>query len=148
MVNSPVLVLNQNYEPLNICRVRRAIILLFRGKAEVLENGRGNLHSIDGVFDIPSVIRLGYFIKRPRQQRKLTKLEVFNRDHHIVTDSTCLFSTSVFVPSGRSTYLSELGSLSAGYHLPVLFASLLGQEVILRYFLFLILPLLFLLSDY
>lgn len=80
MVNSPVLVLNQNYEPLNICRVRRAIILLFRGKAEVLENGRGSLHSMEGVFDIPSVIRLGYFIKRPRQQRKLTKLEVFNRD--------------------------------------------------------------------
>src|SRR4030043_613466 len=83
MVNSPVLVLNQNYEALNMCRVRRAVILLFRGKAEVLENGRGNLHSMDGVFDIPSVIRLGYFIKRPRQQRKLTKLEVFNRDQYI-----------------------------------------------------------------
>ena len=82
MVNSPVLVLNQNYEPLNICRVRRAIILLFRGKAEVLENGRGNLHSIDDAFDVPSVIRLVYFIRRPRQQRKLTKLEVFNRDHY------------------------------------------------------------------
>ncbi|MFC2050841.1 HNH endonuclease, partial [Chloroflexota bacterium] len=65
MVNSPVLVLNQNYEPLNICRVRRAVVLLFRGKAEVLENGRGNLHSVDDAFDIPSVIRLVYFIRRP-----------------------------------------------------------------------------------
>ncbi len=83
MVNAPVLVLNQNYEPLNICRVRRAIVLLFRGKAEVLENGRGNLNSVDDVFDVPSVIRLGCFIRRPRQQRKLTKLEVFSRDHYI-----------------------------------------------------------------
>ncbi|MDQ2682794.1 MAG: HNH endonuclease, partial [Chloroflexota bacterium] len=32
-----VLVLNQNYEPLNICNVRRAIVLVIDGKAEVLE---------------------------------------------------------------------------------------------------------------
>ena len=83
MVNSPVLVLNQNYEPLNICRVRRAIVLLLYGKAEVLENGRGNLHSTGQAFDIPSVIRLVYFVRRPRRQRKMTKLEVFNRDHYI-----------------------------------------------------------------
>ncbi|MBI4331644.1 MAG: HNH endonuclease, partial [Chloroflexi bacterium] len=37
MVNSPVLVLNQNYEPIHVCQARRAIVLVFRGKAEVLE---------------------------------------------------------------------------------------------------------------
>ncbi len=83
MVNSPVLVLNQNYEPLNICRVRRAVVLLLHDKAEVIENGRGNLHSVYDIFDVPSVIRLVYFIRRPRPQRKLTKLEVFNRDQHV-----------------------------------------------------------------
>lgn len=82
MVNLPVLVLNQSYEPLNICRVRRAVVLLFRGKAEALENGLGLLHSIDEVFPIPSVIRLAYNVKRPRLQRKLTKFEVFNRDKY------------------------------------------------------------------
>ncbi|GAI28951.1 unnamed protein product [marine sediment metagenome] len=41
MTDSPVLVLNQSYEPLNLCRTRRAIVLIFRGKAEVLENSRG-----------------------------------------------------------------------------------------------------------
>ncbi len=83
MVGSPVLVLNQNYEPLNICQVRRAIVLLFRGKAEVLENGRGSLRSVNGIFDVPSVIRLVYFIKRPHRQRKMTKVEIFSRDRHI-----------------------------------------------------------------
>lgn len=83
MVNSPVLVLNQNYEPLNICRVRRAVVLLLCDKAEALENGRGNLRSVYDVFDVPSVIRLVYFIRRPRRQRKLTKLEVFNRDEYV-----------------------------------------------------------------
>jgi 5-methylcytosine-specific restriction endonuclease McrA len=80
VVNLPVLVLNQNYEPLNICHVRRALILLFRGKAEVMENGRGYLHSIDGTFDIPSVIRLMSYIRRPNRLRRMTKIEVFNRD--------------------------------------------------------------------
>lgn len=83
MVNFPVLVLNQNYEPLNICRVRRALVLLFRDKAEVLENGKGELHSIEDTFPIPSVIRLVYMIKRPHQRRRLTRIEVFNRDRHI-----------------------------------------------------------------
>lgn len=80
MVNSPVLVLNQNYEPLNVCRVRRAMLLVLCGKAEVIENGRGSIHSINEIFEIPSVIRLVYFILRPRQQRKMTKIEIFSRD--------------------------------------------------------------------
>jgi 5-methylcytosine-specific restriction endonuclease McrA len=82
MVNSPVLVLNQSYEPLNLCRVRRAIVLVFCGKAEVLENSRGELHSVAQIFPIPSVIHLVYMVTRPRYHRKLTKFEVFNRDHY------------------------------------------------------------------
>jgi 5-methylcytosine-specific restriction endonuclease McrA len=82
LVNSPVLVLNQNYSPLNICRVRRALVLVMHGKAEVVENGRGFLRSIGVEFDIPSVIRLVYYIRRPHLPRKMTKLEIFNRDHY------------------------------------------------------------------
>jgi 5-methylcytosine-specific restriction endonuclease McrA len=82
MVDSPVLVLNQSYEPLNLCRTRRAIVLVFRGKAEVLENSRGEIHSVSQVFQIPSVIRLAYMVRRPYHQRKLTKFEVFNRDQY------------------------------------------------------------------
>ena len=82
MVNQPVLVLNQNYEPLNVCRVRRAVVLLYYGKAEMLENGTGFIHSVSSNFPVPSVIRLAYLIKRPRPQRKLTRLEVFNRDQY------------------------------------------------------------------
>ena len=36
-VNKAVLVLNQNYEPLNVCNVRRALVLVIDGKAEILE---------------------------------------------------------------------------------------------------------------
>lgn len=82
MLNCVVLVVNQGYEPLNLCRVRRAIVLVYRGKAEVLENSRGELHSVSQVFQIPSVIRLVYMVRPPRHRRKLTKLEVFNRDQY------------------------------------------------------------------
>ena len=81
MINFPVLVLNQSYEPLTVCRARRAVVLIYQGKAEMLENGAGFVHSTSRSFPLPSVIRLGYMIKRPRLERKLTRFEIFNRDH-------------------------------------------------------------------
>ncbi len=84
MINLPVLVLNQSYEPLNICRVRRAVVLIYQNKAEMLENGSGFIYSVNREFPVPSVIRLAAMIKRPyRVERKLTRLEIFRRDHHI-----------------------------------------------------------------
>jgi 5-methylcytosine-specific restriction endonuclease McrA len=82
MINRPVLVLNQSYEPLNICRVRRAIVLIYNGKAEMLENGGSFIHSTSDIFPIPSVIKLERMIKRPRPERKLTRLGVFHRDNY------------------------------------------------------------------
>ncbi|MCL5960897.1 MAG: HNH endonuclease [Chloroflexi bacterium] len=76
-----VLVLNQNYEPLNICNARRAYGLLNRGKAEVLEHGDAYLRSPSTDFRLPSVIRLVYMIKRPRPKVRLSRKEVFARDH-------------------------------------------------------------------
>ena len=82
MVNLPVLVLNQSYEPLTICRARRAIVLIYQGKAEMTENGVGFIHSTTDTFPLPSVIRLAYMIKRPHRERKLTRFEIFNRDRY------------------------------------------------------------------
>ena len=82
MLNHPVLVLNQSYEPLAVCRARRALVLVYQGKAEMLEDGMGYIHSIRHTLPIPSVIRLGQLIKRPRRQRKMTRYEIFNRDRY------------------------------------------------------------------
>ena len=82
VINSSVLVLNQNYEPLNICRARRALVLLLRGKAEVLENNSNTIHGLAFSLPLPSVIRLIYLISRPRHQRRLTRSEVFLRDNY------------------------------------------------------------------
>jgi len=82
MINLPVLVLNQSYEPLTICRARRAVVLLYQGKAEMLENGVGFIHTVSETLPLPSVIRLANMIRRPYRERKLTRFEVFNRDHY------------------------------------------------------------------
>ena len=103
MVNLPVLVLNQNYEPLNICRVRRAVILIHHDKAEMLENGSGFIHSTSQLFSIPSVIRIAHMIKRPRTQRKMTRLEIFNRDRY-----TCQYC-------GKKTYQPTLDHVIPRY---------------------------------
>ena len=36
MIDSPVLVLNQNYQPLNVCNAKRALVLLGLGKFPLL----------------------------------------------------------------------------------------------------------------
>jgi len=82
VLSLPVLVLNQNYEPLNVCPVRRAVVLLERGKAELLQNGRGEIHTPGRVVPVPSVIRLVYQVRRPLPQRRLTRKEVFLRDNY------------------------------------------------------------------
>jgi 5-methylcytosine-specific restriction endonuclease McrA len=82
MINNPVLVLNQSYEPLTVCRARRAVVLIFQGKAEMRENGIGSIHSIGDTVPLPSVIRLARLVKRPRREKKLTRFEIFNRDRY------------------------------------------------------------------
>jgi len=75
------LVLNQNYEPLNVCSVRRAFVLVFRGTAELLEAGADPIQGVAGTaFTTPSVIRLNHFVSRPHPRPRLTRREIFTRD--------------------------------------------------------------------
>jgi 5-methylcytosine-specific restriction endonuclease McrA len=82
MLHSAVLVLNQNYEVLNVCTARRAFVLLNRGKAEVLEETDHVIRTPTRDYTLPSVIRLVYLIKRPRPQMRLSRREVFIRDRY------------------------------------------------------------------
>lgn len=81
-MNKSVLVLNQNYEPLNICNARRAVVLVFGGKAEILETHDSLISTAQDVFPYPSVIRLICLIRAPRARVKLTRREVFLRDSY------------------------------------------------------------------
>jgi 5-methylcytosine-specific restriction endonuclease McrA len=81
-MKSFVLVLNANYEPINICDIRRALGLIISDKASLVLNGRGEIRTINAFYPCPSIIRLEKMVTRPRQRVKLTRREVFHRDNY------------------------------------------------------------------
>jgi len=84
--SSEVLVLNQNFEPLNVTNLRRAIALIVLEKAEPLETNGRVLHSEHEALVAPSVVRLRHYVRRPVPELRLTRASVFARDGH-----TCLY---------------------------------------------------------
>jgi len=81
-MQEPVLVLNANFEPINVCSTRRAVGLILTDKAAMVVNGRGHIHTINQLLPRPSVIRLENMIHRPHPRVKLTRREVFRRDNY------------------------------------------------------------------
>jgi 5-methylcytosine-specific restriction endonuclease McrA len=77
-----VLVLNATFEPINVCTVRRAAVLLLKEKAELVERSSWDLHAESVTFARPVVIRLVAYVKVPRDthRRKITRRAVFARD--------------------------------------------------------------------
>src|SRR2546423_14143176 len=77
-----VLVLNATYEPINVCTVRRAVVLLLKDKAEVIERSQWELRSASQSIQRPTVIRLVTYVRIPRDthRRKITRRAVFARD--------------------------------------------------------------------
>src|SRR3954464_8413020 len=77
-----VLVLNATFEPINVCTVRRATVLLLKEKAEVLERGEAELHWATGSLPRPHVIRLVSYVRVPRDphRRKIPRGGFFARD--------------------------------------------------------------------
>ena len=76
-----VLVLNASFEPLNVCTLRRAHVLVYKGKAEVVEELDRPLCSAAARFPWPHVIRLLSYVRVPRiVQRKISRRALFARD--------------------------------------------------------------------
>jgi 5-methylcytosine-specific restriction endonuclease McrA len=77
-----VLVLNATFEPINVCTVRRAVVLLLKEKAEVIEHADWMLHAESFTLSRPVVIRLVTYVRVPRDthRRKITRRAVFARD--------------------------------------------------------------------
>ena len=75
-----VLVLNASYEPLNITSWRRATVLMLKGKAESLEENPDLQIRHDR--NLPTVIRLKYFIKVPFRDIPLSRKNILQRDNN------------------------------------------------------------------
>ena len=83
-VRGRVLVLNATHEPIHVCSVRRAAVLLLKSKAVVLESGDRVLHSEHVQLERPVVIRLVTYVHVPRDvhRRKITRKAVLARDSY------------------------------------------------------------------
>lgn len=76
-----VLVLNASFEPLNIVSVQRAIVLLLKEKAELVEAAQAKIRAERIHIDVPLVIRLVTFVPIPRRlPLPLSRRTVLARD--------------------------------------------------------------------
>lgn len=83
LIHRNVLMLNQNYEPLTVCSAKRAIVLLFQGKAELIEAADGlHLRTIRTTYTLPSVVRLWQYRRVPYKRIMLTRKNIMVRDAH------------------------------------------------------------------
>lgn len=83
-LNASVLVLNASYEYLNVTTLRRAMKLVYKRKAEVVEAVAGfSIRSVRSRFNMPSVIRMTYYVRRPFKEVPLTRKNILERDGHV-----------------------------------------------------------------
>ncbi len=78
-----VLVLNATYEPITVVSMRRAVILLLKEKAELIEAAEAQLRAEHITMRMPLVIRLVYYVRIPyRVSLPVTRRTVLARDHY------------------------------------------------------------------
>jgi len=80
-LNSKVLVLNQSYEPISVCSAKKALLLLFLTKAEMVEQHAGiGIRSMRETYPYPSVIRLSAYLRVPFKKIELSRKNILRRD--------------------------------------------------------------------
>jgi 5-methylcytosine-specific restriction endonuclease McrA len=105
-----VLVLNATYEPLSVVSVRRAVVLLLKEKAEIVEAAEAVLRSEHLSIPTPLVIRLVYYVRIPyRVSIPLTRRTVLARDHY-----TCQYCGGQ--PSRKDLTVDHILPRSRGGH--------------------------------
>lgn len=81
-LNKNVLVLNQNYEPIAVCNAKKAVILIYLGKAEIIEHLDGEIRSVSFSMPFPSVVRLQIYIYKPYTPVILSRKNILRRDRY------------------------------------------------------------------
>jgi 5-methylcytosine-specific restriction endonuclease McrA len=93
-MDKSVLVLNNTYEAIHICSLRRAIVLVLKGIAVVEEFAGIFLNSAQQQFKAPTVIRLIRYVYIPRKSVHLSRRNVLLRDKHVCQYCGKEFSSS------------------------------------------------------
>jgi 5-methylcytosine-specific restriction endonuclease McrA len=96
-MQTPVLVLNASYEPINICGAKRALVLVLKGVARTEEEQGAILHAARVRVAMPSVIRLLEYRRIPHQTRALSRKNILLRDRN------CCQYCSIVLTAGELT---------------------------------------------
>ena len=80
MARQDVLLLNANYEPLNVCNMRRAVSLVLLGKAEILQDADAPLRTFSDELTAPSIVKMRYQVRRPIPKLRLSRHSILARD--------------------------------------------------------------------
>jgi 5-methylcytosine-specific restriction endonuclease McrA len=108
LTSERVLVLNASYEPVHICGVKRALVMVFTGTARVEEADAGRfLRSPSRAFPLPLVIRLQRYVRIPRREFNFSKKNIFLRDGY-----TCQYCGVMF--ASRDLTLDHVTPRSGG----------------------------------
>jgi len=82
-MNAKVLILNQNYEPMSVINVRKAVVLLFLGKAELIASVDGKrVRAVSMSMPFPSIVRVSVYVRIPYKRIILSRKNILRRDGH------------------------------------------------------------------
>ena len=91
------LLLNASYEPLRVISWKRAVTLLFLGKAEVIDEYHREVRSVSLVMKVPAVVRLLNYVKLGKRKPPLSRANLLARD-----ESSCQYCGK-YLTRGEST---------------------------------------------
>jgi 5-methylcytosine-specific restriction endonuclease McrA len=87
--HSSILVLNTDYLPINVTTFKKAFKLIYKGKAEIIEDEDNIIITNKKSFRKPTVIRLMNYVVIPYRKIILSRENIFKRD-----DGKCGYCTS------------------------------------------------------
>ncbi len=97
-----VLLLNASYVPLGTVTIRDAVDLLMRGVVDAVDGVAARLRTPRTVFEVPSVIRLRYYVNVPHKTATWSRRAVLSRD-----DYTCIYCGVTVGDRHRGNILSR-----------------------------------------
>jgi len=81
-LNNKVLLLNNSYEPISVITAKKAIIMYFLDKVDVVKKSKIVINSLYLKFNIPEVIKLKNYIYIKHSKISLTRKNILKRDNN------------------------------------------------------------------
>ena len=81
-LNNKVLLLNNSYEPISVITAKKAVIMYFLDKVDVVKKSKIVINSLYLKFNIPEVIKLKNYIYIKHSKIPLTRKNILKRDNN------------------------------------------------------------------